>query len=157
MEPGTILAHSNRQSVFRGFIGVESEEGVAVCLWNYWWLSWTLELIVPIRHLSTRGLASNLGPRRLPGCGKSRGGLVLAFHPSLIVKNSHDGAGHSVFVVSGGDELEGEDGDIVFLAELLGGAGDGFSGLGSQVASAVEAEELAGSVAGFNHAIGKQG
>ena len=43
-----------------------------------------------------------------------------------------------------GSEGEGEDGDVVFLAEGLCGVGDGFSGLGADGGGAVEAEEFPG-------------
>ena len=43
----------------------------------------------------------------------------------------------------GGGEGESEDGDVIFLAEGLGGRGDGFGGLRGNCAGAVEAEELA--------------
>ena len=53
-----------------------------------------------------------------------------------------------------GSVLEGEDGDVVFLSELLGGAGDLFGGLGGDGGGAVEAEELAGGRLGLYYAIG---
>ena len=54
-------------------------------------------------------------------------------------------------------EGEGEDGDVVLLAVGLGGAGDGFSGLGADGLGAVEAEELAGGGLGFDYAVGEEG
>ena len=44
---------------------------------------------------------------------------------------------------SGRGKSEGDDGDVVFLAEALGGVGDGGGGLSAEAAGAVEAEELA--------------
>jgi hypothetical protein len=44
----------------------------------------------------------------------------------------------------GGGEGEGEDCDVVFLAELLGGGCDALCGLGADGGGAVEAKELAG-------------
>jgi hypothetical protein len=41
-------------------------------------------------------------------------------------------------------DADGEDGDVVFLAEGFGGVGDVEGGLVAQVVDAVEAEELAG-------------
>jgi hypothetical protein len=42
-----------------------------------------------------------------------------------------------------GREGECEDGDVVFLTVSLGGAGNGFGGLGAEISGALEAEEFA--------------
>ena len=52
---------------------------------------------------------------------------------------------------------DGEDGDIVLLAEGLGYAGDLCGRSGAEVAGAVEAEELAAFVLRFYYSIGDEG
>ena len=47
-----------------------------------------------------------------------------------------------------GEAVDGEDGDVVFLAKFLGGVGDEEGGLVAEVADAIEAEELAGPARG---------
>lgn len=47
-------------------------------------------------------------------------------------------------------EGEGEDGDVVFLAEALCGLGDGVRGAAADLTGAVEAEELAVMVLGLD-------
>ena len=54
-------------------------------------------------------------------------------------------------------QIEREDGDVVVLAELLCGLGDGGGGLVGEGGCAVEPEELAGGAAGFDDAVGQQG
>src|SRR6185437_13538431 len=56
-----------------------------------------------------------------------------------------------------GGVLQSEHGDVVFLAELLGGFGDGVGGLGAYLSSAVEAEELALSALCFHHPVREEG
>jgi len=53
-------------------------------------------------------------------------------------------------------ELDGDDGDVVLLAEGLRGAGDLFGGAAGEPTGAIEAEELTGGVLGFDHTIGGQ-
>ena len=55
-----------------------------------------------------------------------------------------------------GQTLNGQHGDVVFLAELRGGVGDGVSGLGAERAGAIEAEELVAGVFGFDNAVGDE-
>ena len=49
---------------------------------------------------------------------------------------------------------DGEDGDVVFLAEGFGGIGDVKGCLVAGMAHAIEAEELAGWAAGFDDVVG---
>ena len=56
-----------------------------------------------------------------------------------------------------GGELEGEDGDVVFLAEFLGGFGDLLGGLVADLAGSFESVEFALGVAGFEDAVGEEG
>lgn len=58
------------------------------------------------------------------------------------------------FELAGRREGESEDGDVVLLAEGLCGLRLASRRLGGDRSGAVEAEELAGLVAGFNHAVG---
>ena len=51
---------------------------------------------------------------------------------------------------------DGEDGDVVFLAEALGGVGDVGGGEAGEVGEAVEAEEFAFGGAGFDDAVGEE-
>ena len=55
-----------------------------------------------------------------------------------------------------GQAPDGEDGDVVFLAEFAGGVGDVEGGLVAEVMDAIEAEQLAGGLAGFDHAVGHE-
>ena len=56
-----------------------------------------------------------------------------------------------------GVEREGKYGDVVVLAELLCGFGDGAGGLGADGLGSVEAEELATIVSGFYHSVRYEG
>jgi hypothetical protein len=57
----------------------------------------------------------------------------------------------------GAGEGEGEDSDVIFLAEVLRGAGDLFCGLAADGAGAIETVEFALGVAGFDDAVGEEG
>ena len=62
-----------------------------------------------------------------------------------------------VALVSGSDlAADGEDGDVVLLAEGLGGLGQKECGLLAQVADAIEAEKLAGGLPGLDDTVGEQ-
>ena len=56
-----------------------------------------------------------------------------------------------------GGEREGKYGDVVVLAELLCGFGDGAGGLGADGLGSVEAEELATFVSGFYDSVRYEG
>jgi hypothetical protein len=53
-------------------------------------------------------------------------------------------------------EGEGEDGDVVFLSEVLGAAGDFLGVEEGELGKAVEAVEFAGGGAGFGDAVGEE-
>jgi hypothetical protein len=57
---------------------------------------------------------------------------------------------------SWGEAADGQDGDVVFLAEFFGGVGDVEGGLVAEVVDAVEAEEFAGGVTGFDDSVGEE-
>ena len=57
----------------------------------------------------------------------------------------------------GGGALDGDHGDVVGLSELLRGANDVCGGLRGQAAGALEAEEFAFLVLGFDYTVGVEG
>ena len=56
----------------------------------------------------------------------------------------------------GRSELKGENGDVVFLPKGLGGLRDGFGRLSGDGGRAIEAEEIALRIAGFDDAIANE-
>ena len=79
---------------------------------------------------------------------------IMGTSPSALVGRIQPANGEGWLCGDGlGQAADGQDRDVVFLAESFGGVSDVEGGLVAEVVHAIEAEEFAGGLAGFDHSI----